>query len=188
MGQVSSGDTSLVLISAALVLLMTPGLAFYGGLVRQTKVLTIMLQSFIAMGVVSVLWVLVGFSLAHSGDIGGVIAGFAAIVRVGRWARGGIVQEVRQQRPCHPPGFHRRKPSQVLERRREGADETGIIRWLRGAIGGVRLAGCRESVVHRSPRRPVRDSITSHALSCSLLAPHELAGRAYNSQAIPSGS
>jgi Amt family ammonium transporter len=74
MGQINAGDTALVLISAALVLLMTPGLAFfYGGLVRHKNVLTIMMQSFISMGVVTVLWVLVGFSLAYSGDVGGVI-------------------------------------------------------------------------------------------------------------------
>jgi len=56
MGLINSGDTAFVLISAALVLLMTPGLAFfYGGLVRHKNVLTIMMQSFISMGVVTVL-------------------------------------------------------------------------------------------------------------------------------------
>jgi ammonium transporter, Amt family len=74
MGQINGADTGFVLISAALVLVMTPGLAFfYGGLVHRKSVLTIMMQSFIAMGVVSVLWVLVGFSLAYSGDTFGLI-------------------------------------------------------------------------------------------------------------------
>ncbi len=74
MGQINGADTGFVLISAALVLVMTPGLAFfYGGLVHRKSVLTIMMQSFIAMGVVSVLWVLVGFSLAYSGDTLGLI-------------------------------------------------------------------------------------------------------------------
>src|SRR5439155_22623107 len=73
--------------------------------------------------------------------IGGVVAGCAAIVRVGRWARGVIVQEVRQQCPCHQHGSHRRKPPEMLERMREGADETGIVRRLRGAIRLVLLAG-----------------------------------------------
>ena len=69
MGSINGADTGFVLLSAALVLVMTPGLAFfYGGLVRRKNVLTIMMQSFIAMGVVTVLWVLVGFSLAYSGD------------------------------------------------------------------------------------------------------------------------
>src|SRR5438105_10063777 len=74
MDKLNSGDTALVLISAALVALMTPGLAFfYGGLVRRKNVLTIMMQSFISMGIVTIIWVLVGFSLAFGGDVGGVI-------------------------------------------------------------------------------------------------------------------
>lgn len=71
---VSAGDTSFVLISAALVCLMTPGLAFfYGGLVRRKNVLTIMMQSFISMGVVTVIWFVIGFSLAFGPDVGGII-------------------------------------------------------------------------------------------------------------------
>ncbi len=74
MGSINGADTGFVLLSAALVLVMTPGLAFfYGGLVRRKNVLTIMMQSFIAMGVVTLLWVLVGFSLAYSGDTLGLI-------------------------------------------------------------------------------------------------------------------
>jgi Amt family ammonium transporter len=74
MGTINTGDTAFVLLSAALVLLMTPGLAFfYGGLVRHKNVLTIMMQSFISMGVVTLIWVVVGFSLAYGGDHGGVI-------------------------------------------------------------------------------------------------------------------
>ncbi|MGE5627681.1 MAG: ammonium transporter [Solirubrobacterales bacterium] len=74
MGNINSGDTALVLICAALVCLMTPGLAFfYGGLVRKKNVLTIMMQSFISMGIVTFIWVFGGFSLAFGKDIGGVI-------------------------------------------------------------------------------------------------------------------
>ena len=74
MSQINSGDTAFVLISAALVCLMTPGLAFfYGGLVRKKNVLTIMMQSFISMGVVTVIWVFGGFSLAFGPDIHGII-------------------------------------------------------------------------------------------------------------------
>ncbi len=68
------GDTAWMLVASALVLLMTPGLAyFYGGMVNSKNVISTMLQSFIAMGVVSVVWVIVGFSLAFGEDIGGVI-------------------------------------------------------------------------------------------------------------------
>lgn len=74
MGNINSGDTALVLICAALVCLMTPGLAFfYGGLVRKKNVLTIMMQSFISMGIVTFIWVFGGFSLAFGKDIGGII-------------------------------------------------------------------------------------------------------------------
>lgn len=74
MGTINTGDTAFVLISAALVLLMTPGLAFfYGGLVREKNVLTIMMQSFISMGVVTIIWVFVGYSLAYGKDVNGII-------------------------------------------------------------------------------------------------------------------
>src|SRR5881227_3338025 len=62
----SAGDNAWMLVSSALVLMMTaPGLAlFYGGLVRRKNVLSTMMQSFILMGVVSVIWAIVGYSLA----------------------------------------------------------------------------------------------------------------------------
>jgi Amt family ammonium transporter len=69
MGEINAGDTAFVLMSAALVALMTPGLAFfYGGLVRRKNFLAIMMQSFISMGIVTFIWVAVGYSLAFSGD------------------------------------------------------------------------------------------------------------------------
>jgi Amt family ammonium transporter len=73
----SSADNSWMLVSAALVLLMTgPGLAlFYGGLVRRKNMLAIMMQSFMLMAVISVLWALVGYSLAFGGN-GPVVGGF----------------------------------------------------------------------------------------------------------------
>lgn len=71
---INGGDTAWMLTATALVLLMTPGLSFfYGGMVDRRNVLSTMLQSFIAMGLVSVLWVTVGFSLAFGDSIGGLI-------------------------------------------------------------------------------------------------------------------
>lgn len=71
-----SGNTAWVLISAALVMLMTPGLAFfYGGMVRAKNVLAMLMQNFFALGLVSALWALVAFSLAFGSDIGGIIGG-----------------------------------------------------------------------------------------------------------------
>jgi Amt family ammonium transporter len=72
-----TGNTAWVLASAALVLFMTPGLAFfYGGMVRAKNVLGMLMQNFFAMGLISVLWAIVGFSLAFGDDHGGVIGGF----------------------------------------------------------------------------------------------------------------
>lgn len=72
--QLSAGDTAWMLTSAALVLIMTPGLAFfYGGMVNRKNVISTMLQSFIAMAVISVLWVVIGFSLAFGHTYYGVI-------------------------------------------------------------------------------------------------------------------
>jgi Amt family ammonium transporter len=74
MQSIDPASTALVLISAALVFIMTPGLAFfYGGLVRRKNVLSIMMQSFMSMGVVTVIWVIFGFSLAFAKDHGGII-------------------------------------------------------------------------------------------------------------------
>lgn len=82
-----TGDTAFILLSAALVMLMIPGLAFfYSGMVRSKNVLATALQSFFALGIVSVLWVVIGFSLAFGNDINGLIGGlnFAWFNNVGQ--------------------------------------------------------------------------------------------------------
>jgi len=69
-----TGNTGFMLVATSLVMLMTPGLAFfYGGLVGRKNVLTIMIQSFVSMGITTIVWFLVGYSLCFSGDVGGVI-------------------------------------------------------------------------------------------------------------------
>ena len=74
--RIDSGDTAWVLISASLVLFMTPGLAFfYGGMVRSKHVLSMLAQNFAVIAVVSVVWVVVGYSLAFSHDVGGGLLG-----------------------------------------------------------------------------------------------------------------
>ncbi len=79
MSQVSSGDTAFVLVSAALVLFMTPGLAlFYGGMVRSKNVLSTIMQSVFAAGIITVTWVLVGYTLAFgptTGPLGQFVGG-----------------------------------------------------------------------------------------------------------------
>lgn len=76
--KIDTGDTAWMLISTALVFLMTPGLAlFYCGMVRGKNVLSVLMQSFVAAGLVSVIWILVGYSLAFGPDHGGVIGDFS---------------------------------------------------------------------------------------------------------------
>jgi len=76
MPQIDTGDTAWLLTATALVMFMTPGLAlFYGGLVRTKNVLGTIMQSFFALGLVSVLWVLIGYTLAFGPTVGGVIGG-----------------------------------------------------------------------------------------------------------------
>ena len=71
---IDKGDTAWMLVASAFVLLMTPGLSFfYGGMINKKNIISTMLQSFVALGVISVLWVLVGFSLAFGDSIGGII-------------------------------------------------------------------------------------------------------------------
>jgi Amt family ammonium transporter len=71
---IDTGDTAWILISTALVMLMTPGLAlFYGGMVRNKNVLGTLMQSFVAIAVISVQWILVGYSLSFGPDFHGII-------------------------------------------------------------------------------------------------------------------
>ena len=72
----NAADTAFVLISAALVMLMTPGLAlFYGGMVRSKNILSVLMQCFIILGIISVEWSLWGYTMAFGPDHGGIIGG-----------------------------------------------------------------------------------------------------------------
>jgi len=74
LSSISSADTAWILTAAAFVFLMTPGLAyFYGGMVNSKNIVSTMLQSVISMAVISILWVVVGFSIVFGEDIGGLI-------------------------------------------------------------------------------------------------------------------
>jgi Amt family ammonium transporter len=86
MDMINSGDTAWVLVSSALVLVMTPALAFfYGGMVRKKNVLSTLNLSFIIIGLISIQWVLIGYTLAFGSNIGGLIGGlnFAGLTGVG---------------------------------------------------------------------------------------------------------
>src|SRR5689334_6216605 len=74
--QIDTGDTAWLLAATGLVLLMAPGLAlFYGGMVRSKSVLNMMMMTFGALAAITVIWVLVGYSLAFGDDVGGGLLG-----------------------------------------------------------------------------------------------------------------
>lgn len=78
---IDSGATAWMLTSTALVLLMIPGLAmFYGGLVRSKNVLGTIMHSYVAMGIISILWVIVGYSMCFGGNILGAGSGGIATI------------------------------------------------------------------------------------------------------------
>ncbi len=88
--ELNTGDTAFMLIATALVMLMTPGLAlFYGGLVRSKNVLATTMQSFLCLGIVSILWVVYGYSLSFGPDVGNVIGNLDwAFLRNVSWETG----------------------------------------------------------------------------------------------------
>lgn len=90
---INSGDTAWMLVSTALVMLMTPGLAlFYGGMVRRKNVLGTIMHSFMILCVVSIVWVLWGYSLAFGPDVGGFVGSLAyfGLNNVGMEANGTV--------------------------------------------------------------------------------------------------
>ena len=75
-GKIDTGDTAWMMVACALVMLMTPGLAlFYGGMVRSKNVLSSLMHSFFAMGLMSIQWVVLGYTLAFGEDVGGFVGG-----------------------------------------------------------------------------------------------------------------
>ena len=97
MAPINSADTAWLLVSTALVMLMTPGLAlFYGGMVQGKNVLSTFMHSFFAIGIVSLQWAVIGYSLAFGNSHHGIIGGFdyALLGNVGMEAKGSTPQEL----------------------------------------------------------------------------------------------
>lgn len=96
---IDTGSTAFMLLACSLVMLMTPGLAFfYGGLATRKNILGIMIQSFVSLGWTTVLWVIFGYSLCFSGGEGGIIGNFdkaflAGIAPDTIWAGNGVIPE-----------------------------------------------------------------------------------------------
>ena len=155
------GDTAWVLASAALVLLMTPGLAFfYGGMVRAKSVLNMMMMSFVTIGIVSILWVLYGFSVAFGDTGNGFWGGLAR--RRPRRARSARPGRQRRRLPDPGPGVldvpadvRDHHPGADLRRHRRPR-EVPRLGHLRGLLGHARLL----------PGRPLGLRLRWHA-TCS---------------------
>ncbi|WP_136514224.1 ammonium transporter [Geomonas edaphica] len=102
----NTGDTAWMLVSAAMVLFMTPGLAlFYGGMVRQKNVLSTMMHSLVAMGIVGVQWAIIGYSLAFGPDMGhGLVGNFSKALLDGliTFKDGNAVYTLFQNVPTEP--------------------------------------------------------------------------------------
>ncbi|WP_129127668.1 ammonium transporter [Geomonas oryzae] len=102
----NTGDTAWMLVSAAMVLFMTPGLAlFYGGMVRQKNVLSTMMHSLVAMGIVGVQWAIIGYSLAFGPDMGhGLVGNFSKALLDGliTFKDGNAVYALFQNVPTEP--------------------------------------------------------------------------------------
>ncbi|MBT5027354.1 MAG: ammonium transporter [Nitrospina sp.] len=82
--KISYSDTAWVLVSSALVMLMLPGLAlFYGGMVRRKNVLSTLMHSFVPLGVITIQWVLFGYSLAFGNDIGHFVGDLSKVLYMG---------------------------------------------------------------------------------------------------------
>lgn len=99
-GTIDTGSTGFMLLATSLVMLMTPGLAFfYGGLATKRNILAIMIQSFVSLGWTTVLWVIIGYSLCFSGGEGGIIGNFDKVFLNGIsfdavWSGNGKIPEI----------------------------------------------------------------------------------------------
>ena len=139
---INEANTGFMLLAASLVMLMTPGLAFfYGGLVGRKNVLAIMMQSFVSMGWTTVLWFAVGYSLCFSGDADGIIGNLDMAFLQRRHAR-----LRRRANPTIPLIVLRRLPDDVRDHH-AGADHRRVRqpRHVQGLHALPDRAGCCSS-------------------------------------------
>lgn len=149
---VDSGSTAFIIVCAALVNFMTPGLAFfYGGLVRQQNVLTIIMQNFVAMGLVTMIWVVWGFSLCFgkSGKMFGSPATYAMLSNIEDLD--GDIPGLAFARASAPPNESaaRAKPHRAAKI----IAASLLVRLFRGAHGARVRRGASPPPFPRNPRR-----------------------------------
>ena len=170
----SAGDTAFILISAAMVLLMTPGLAFfYGGMTRAKSVLNMMMMSFIALATVPVVWVLWGYSMAFGGE-GAFIGGFDLVGMSGMTAdsfdQGLDHPGLRLLRVPDDVRHHHRGPDQRRDRRPGEVRHLGPVHRPVGDAGllpgGPQRVGRRLDPRDARPNRLRRWYRGSHQRRC----------------------
>ena len=162
-----------MLAATALVLFMTPGLAFfYGGMVRAKNVLGMLMQNFFAMGLLGVLWVVVGYTLAFGGSgnwIGNLdhlglrdVTGVASAAAIPAVLFAAYPDDLRDHHPCTHHRCDRRPPEvlrlrdvhrAVARARLRPGGQVGVRRRLAGRPGGARLRGRRGGAHQRRRRR-----------------------------------
>jgi Amt family ammonium transporter len=158
---VDSGSTAWMLASSALVLLMVPGLAlFYGGMVRRKNILTTMMHSFVAMAVIGVQWIVVGYALCFGKDIGGwigwdwALVGLRGLAHTAGYADKAIPELVfvmfQGKFAIITPALI---SGAVAERMKFSSYVVFILLWST-LIYGRRAAGCSSAVCSTSPAAP----------------------------------
>ena len=170
---INGANTGFMLLAASLVMLMTPGLAFfYGGLVGRSNTLTIMIQSFASMGITTVLWWLVGYSLCFSGGADGIYGNFhLAFLR--------HVSAAFDLRAVGDPARRADRLPDDVRDHHAGADHGRVHepRHLQGVpdlprrLAAVRLLPVRAHDLGRRPARAVGRRATSPAGSSCTRAP-----------------
>ena len=175
---IDTGNTAWMLMSTALVMLMLPGLAlFYGGLVRAKNVLSTIMHSFFGLAIVTVVWVIVGFSLAFAPSVGGlgIVGGldYAFFNGVGHGAQRGVLR--RERRPLRAlrdvPDDVRGHHAGAHQRRLRRAQALRGLRALHDRLVAARLLAHGPHGLGRRPPLPARAPSTSRAAPSSTSRP-----------------
>ena len=139
---VNAGDTAWILTATALVLMMTPALGFfYGGMVRKKNILSTLNLSFITIGLISIQWVLIGYTLAFGTSIGGIIGGLDYFGLHGRHRRSesGSGQQPSAKRLCRLPDDVRHHHAGADHRRICRAHPLQDVSAVHAAVGDAGL-------------------------------------------------
>ena len=149
----SEGTIAWLLVCSALVLFMTPGLAlFYGGMVRSKNVLSMLMKNFFTISIVTVIWILIGYTLAFGTDIGGIIGGLDFLGLSGsRHATGSLFMVFQMMFAIITPALI---TGAVAERMKFSAWVAVHRPLVAAGLSGGRPLGVRRRRLAVRPRRP----------------------------------